>query len=171
MADDEQKRLEKRRAANRASYLRNRDKRLAQHKIWREANPERMKELNQQWYRANHEYATQQKRVYREAHREEMRALVSAWYRANRDTIAAATRLKRTGCTPELYQSLLEKQGGVCAICRRESKDKQLAADHCHDTGVVRGLLCFQCNTALGFFEDCPERLQAAITYLARSQP
>jgi hypothetical protein len=42
----------------------------------------------------------------------------------------------------------------------------ELAVDHCHTTGKVRGLLCSTCNTALGSFQDNPAYLKAAIHYL-----
>ena len=35
-----------------------------------------------------------------------------------------------------------------CNACKR--KRKPLCIDHCHKTGLLRGLLCRQCNTALG---------------------
>lgn len=67
------------------------------------------------------------------------------------------------GISPDDYRSLLEKQNGFCAIC---SKAKELVIDHCHCTGVVRGLLCQKCNLGLGHFEDSTERLKAAAKYL-----
>jgi hypothetical protein len=59
-------------------------------------------------------------------------------------------------------------QGGVCAICSApdESLKKRLCVDHCHTTGAVRGLLCDNCNTALGKFRDNADTLRRAITYL-----
>lgn len=49
--------------------------------------------------------------------------------------------------TPEDYINLLERQHGVCAICGGVSpKGHRLAVDHNHDTGYVRGLLCYRCN-------------------------
>lgn len=63
-------------------------------------------------------------------------------------------------------------QLGVCKICRqgpestRNNGHKYLAVDHCHTTGVVRGLLCMSCNTALGQLGDSTELLRRAITYL-----
>jgi len=49
--------------------------------------------------------------------------------------------------TPDEYDTILEHQGGVCAICSRPPKPgKRLAVDHDHKTGYVRGLLCFMCN-------------------------
>lgn len=42
----------------------------------------------------------------------------------------------------------------------------KLVVDHCHDTGIVRGLLCHNCNRALGLFKDKIEVLKNAIKYL-----
>lgn len=39
-------------------------------------------------------------------------------------------------------------QAGTCAIC--SSIRERLVIDHCHRTGLVRGLLCHGCNTAEG---------------------
>jgi len=75
------------------------------------------------------------------------------------------------------YQTLYERQHGVCAICRqpetvrsKNGKVKQLAVDHDHDTGFVRGLLCSRCNLGIGYFQDCPNNLTSAIRYLKQSQ-
>ena len=56
-----------------------------------------------------------------------------------------------------------EIQGFACAVCRTETL---LHIDHCHGSGVVRGLLCGKCNRGLGLFGDDPELLERAITYL-----
>ena len=81
-------------------------------------------------------------------------------------------RLQATGCTPEMYDSLYTKQSGCCAICgKHNSKLKRnLAADHCHDSNKIRGLLCGRCNRGLGYFKDNPDLLFQAISYLKRSQ-
>lgn len=78
------------------------------------------------------------------------------------------------GITGEQYAAMLKAQGGVCAICeeaerrpdRRTGEMKALAIDHDHKTGKVRGLLCADCNTAIGLLDDDPELLRAAIAYL-----
>ena len=72
------------------------------------------------------------------------------------------------------YDTLLQKQEGVCAICGKDTPTNQdetrtnLYVDHCHTSGAVRGLLCSSCNTGLGLFKDNPERLKAAIQYLTK---
>jgi len=72
------------------------------------------------------------------------------------------------GITAEEYWSIYEFQGGVCYICRRANgKRKRLSVDHCHTTGIVRGLLCSKCNKdVLGHLRDDPEALYRAAEYL-----
>lgn len=52
-----------------------------------------------------------------------------------------------------------------CIICG-EAQEKQLAIDHDHKTGHVRGALCSRCNLGLGHFRDDPELLRLAAYYL-----
>lgn len=67
------------------------------------------------------------------------------------------------------YEQMLEKQRGVCSICKSDKPGgygKHFNIDHDHVTGKIRGLLCSNCNTGLGLFQDRIEILQNAITYL-----
>ena len=75
--------------------------------------------------------------------------------------------LHKYGLSPADYEQRFESQGGVCAICSQTS-DKSLAVDHDHVTGVVRGLLCRECNLGLGHFEDDTSRMWAAFEYLLK---
>jgi Autographiviridae endonuclease VII len=96
-----------------------------------------------------------------------------AWRRANRDKVSARDRDKymkrRYGISRADYDALFERQGGLCAICRKPSKQR-LCVDHCHVTGMIRGLLCRKCNFGLGSLCDDQRALVAALAYLgARS--
>lgn len=65
----------------------------------------------------------------------------------------------RYGITIAEYDALVEAQGGKCAICKqppsnqntRAHWDGKLCVDHDHETGTVRGLLCNDCNLAVGY--------------------
>ena len=79
------------------------------------------------------------------------------------------THLRRTyGITIEQFDELLKCQEGRCAICGREecSTGRNFSTDHDHTTGNVRGILCNDCNRALGLFQDSSTVLAAAYTYL-----
>lgn len=70
------------------------------------------------------------------------------------------------------FDSMLESQGGACAICRtKEPGGRNWCVDHCHDSGKVRGILCLECNAGLGKFKDNPDFLRRAIEYLAVAVP
>lgn len=74
---------------------------------------------------------------------------------------------RRYGLTVDDYDVMLAAQGGGCAICGAPpSESRRHHIDHDHETGVVRGLLCSNCNTAMGRFGDDPERLMEALRYL-----
>ena len=46
---------------------------------------------------------------------------------------------------------------GLCMLCDKPLKSKNKAhADHDHDTGLPRGLLCFRCNTLEGLIRKAP---------------
>lgn len=73
------------------------------------------------------------------------------------------------GITVEDYEKLFKAQKGKCAICGTSDPGqgkKHLCVDHCHKTGKVRGLLCHQCNRALGLLSDSAKILEKSIKYL-----
>lgn len=85
-------------------------------------------------------------------------------------------RLHGYGLTVGDYEALLEQQHGVCAICHQPETQrsrwggiKSLAVDHDHETNKVRGLLCNRCNSVLGWSNNDPDLLVAAILYLEAS--
>lgn len=72
----------------------------------------------------------------------------------------------RYGITADQADLMIAVQKGCCAICQRKRK---LQVDHDHRTGVVRGMLCFDCNAGLGILDDDIGRLNALADYLGRA--
>jgi uncharacterized Zn ribbon protein len=83
----------------------------------------------------------------------------------------------RYGIVQKEYDELLRAQNGRCAVCGKNNagatqsgKQKRMYVDHDHKTGTVRGLLCNNCNMALGFVHDDPELLLKLVAYLRREK-
>lgn len=77
--------------------------------------------------------------------------------------------MRRTyGITLEEYNAVFKHQGLRCAICRKLvlTGKARLAVDHCHTTGLLRGLLCWKCNRAIRVFMDNQELMISAAEYL-----
>lgn len=131
--------------------------------------------------RARRYYAKHKKRAAalqsarRAARTEEERAKERARHRKYRQTnperYRAARLRHRHGISLAEWNALAKEQDHKCAICRNEDKERhrrRLSVDHDHKSGKRRGLLCSNCNKALGCFQDNPEFLANAIAYLAR---
>lgn len=114
--------------------------------------------------------------VFRANCKECQAARALEWFRDNRErSIATARRThlrKAYGITVEEYDAMLEEQGHRCGICGEPEsamlagKVKSLAVDHCHNSDRVRGLLCNNCNRAIGLLKDDVDVLRKAIVYL-----
>lgn len=112
--------------------------------------------------------------------REQCKAAAKRWCSENPEK-RKAQHLRKYRLTVAEHAEMLAAQNGGCAICgRHQSPDKvklarsssgkrDLAVDHCHTTGVVRGLLCSTCNFGIGSFRDDPALLDAAASYLRRT--
>ena len=64
------------------------------------------------------------------------------------------------------YELMEKAQAYACKICHTVTK---LVVDHDHETGKIRGLLCPNCNSGIGFLKDDPVILAAALDYLTNS--
>lgn len=84
----------------------------------------------------------------------------------------------RYGLHPDDVVQLYKKQRGRCAICNIKgdvfelgfNKRPTLVIDHDHKTGVVRGLLCDECNLGIGKLKDCWKLLKQATEYLMKKK-
>lgn len=92
------------------------------------------------------------------------------------DEVRADKYYVRTyGITLVRYREILNEQNHCCAICHgegftmKEGHVAKLMVDHCHKTGAVRGLLCHNCNRALGLLKDDKDALTRAGEYLEGS--
>lgn len=72
----------------------------------------------------------------------------------------------------EEYQKRLQEQSNTCASCyepeRRlyKGRIRMLSVDHDHETGAIRGLLCYGCNSALGFLRDKSEYVEKLLRFI-----
>ena len=98
---------------------------------------------------------------------ERVRATMERFKAAGKRTASnRKSHLKRKyGLTLEAFDQLLASQGGGYAICGRPDADN---VDHDHRTGRLRGILCFNCNIAIGQVQDDEDRLAVAMAYVAR---
>jgi hypothetical protein len=126
-------------------------------------------------------------RGWRQRNLEKSRASSRNHYARHKDEINAKSKTKRTpestkamnlkskyGLTTEEFKAMYDKQKGKCAICGKPfvisliptAEGRPPTVDHNHSTNRIRGLLCSDCNTLLGYAHDDPRILKLAIEYL-----
>lgn len=104
----------------------------AYQKEWRDRNRERLAKQNAAYVAANAEYIKQRLR----------------WQRIK----------SRYGLSRDEYEMMAAAQKGLCACCGYAPRKMPLCVDHCHETGVIRGLICVRCNTMIEKVRDYLER-------------
>jgi hypothetical protein len=138
-------------AAHKRWREKNRDKVLAIAARYREKNKEKVYDVNKRWRAENPEAQTR-----------------------HADLNNLRKKMRGHGASVEDYEMLVVKQNGACAICGstdpKNKRAKRLYVDHCHASGLIRGLLCRPCNSVLGFVGDSVELLRSAIAYLEKSR-
>jgi hypothetical protein len=124
----------------------------------------------QRRYQAAYYHRTKERNAAR-LNSPERKEYMKEYRRANRLELRKkardSERKRLYGLTPEQFQAMLEKQGHECPICTRLLTKP--VVDHWHGTKQVRGILCRNCNAALGLFEDNMDHLERAIEYLSSS--
>jgi hypothetical protein len=131
----------------------------ARAKAWAKANPEKRLAIERRLRARNKDKISAQKRAWRKANPEKHNAANARW------KINRAMKL----CD---FAALLQEQAGRCAICLSTETGRmaagRLSIDHCHETNVIRGLLCHRCNSMLGLAKDSIGTLRNAIAYLEK---
>lgn len=130
-----------------------------------DASREKNREKNRKYYTAHQEKLRARKRVYRLANLKSETERMRVWSAANRERISARSRANKYGMSVQQLREFLTARP-VCEICG----GKPVCVDHHHHTGLVRGHLCNNCNTILGFARESPGRLRAAAEYLEKHQ-
>ncbi len=161
----------------------------AYRKAYYQANKEKVDAQNDAWNKANPEKDRAYKRAYSEANKEKAKA----HYQANKEKIAVSGKARyavkkyrmnaqsyanhlrrRYGLTMSQRDEMIRASGNRCQCCKvpfSEIVGKRPSIDHCHKTGVVRGILCDNCNWLIGHAFDDPKILRAAADYLDRTKP
>jgi len=150
-------------------------------KTWRENNPGKAREQTRKWREDNRESVNKNQQRYRRETAEKQLIYQDShsryhktWRKNNSEKIKHYTLKSTYGISLADYKRLHTRQGGVCAICAkpesriepRTGEPRLLAVDHCHASGLIRGLLCADCNTALGLLREKTELFQSAISYI-----
>lgn len=99
------------------------------------------------------------------------------WLRANGRGLANPEKMRayhrerhfrlKYGMSAHERDALVEQNDFECTICKvKDSRERPLHVDHCHDSGRVRGILCGRCNAAVGLLHNAPELCLRAAEYL-----
>lgn len=110
---------------------------------------------SQRYLANNKDICRQRCRDYHSRNKQKILAYNRKWYHDNKDK-AKNSRLRRTyNITIDEYDKMVIEQDNKCAICKNKFDiGKYAQVDHDHKTGKVRGLLCTNCNTRLGWYES-----------------
>lgn len=166
-------------AEKKAYYLANKENIRAEKNAYRLANRKKVRAMEKAYELANREKITARMRVYRQVNKdtlkayyqdnkEKIRATAKVWEQANKEKI----RARVYGMTETQLVALIEKHDNSCAVCEKKQANLNhlLNIDHCHSTGVVRGILCSPCNTAIGVLGDTLKSINKVILYLQGAQ-
>lgn len=111
------------------------------------------------------EYGKKQRELYPET----VKAKALKWYHDNQSRAWEHRRKTKFGLAFGEFDRMLEVQNHQCLVCEIPFDDKDKPhIDHDHETGIVRGLLCRQCNWGIGHFKDNPFILRRALAYITK---
>lgn len=88
--------------------------------------------------------------------------------RKRRDAVRWARYKKLYNLSADDFHRMMEEQNGLCKICDVQLTLAMIHVDHCHRSGIVRGILCSRCNQAIGLMDEDASRFDKAKQYLMR---
>lgn len=147
---------------------------------YRKDNKERIALKKKEWRERNIERVRNQQKEYRQNRDYDFTGYVREWKKNNPERVSAMYRRRnlkvKYGLTVKEFDTLIEKQNKVCAVCEQPEKlvrngnVQPLSVDHNHSTGEIRGLLCNDCNRNLIAQRDDPAIFLKAAAYLSREK-
>lgn len=144
----------------------------AYQKNWARKNRERVKAVKRKHYLKNIERYRENRKKWYERNRSKVKAYQHEYREKNREKVNArdekARLMRRYGLGRDQLHLFLKKRNEKCPVCLRKSK-KVLAFDHCHRTGVLRGLICGKCNSAIAFLDEDPVIMRRLADYVSKS--
>jgi len=161
--------------------MRNKETKKEYDKLYNLLNKDRKKKQSKQFYLDNKDKILEQQKQYRLKNKNKIKEgrmgsyikYEKKYYIKNKDKIISKSRerilLKKYNLTPTMLSKMIENQNNKCSICNRNFTGVSPlipCVDHNHVTNKVRGVLCLNCNTALGSFNDDIINLNNAISYL-----
>lgn len=107
-------------------------------------------------------------KAYQAKHKDRIKQQKKTYDKLHRNVVRERQVQKVYSLSADEHGALREMQANACAICYApvETLRRDLAIDHNHRTGEVRGLLCDRHNMALGLFDDDTRLLRRAVDYL-----
>ena len=135
------------------------------------ANKDSLKKYYAEYYEANKERLAEYQRQYRKKNKEKLKAIKKAYMVSRKEEKKKYDRQRRLklgyGMSIGDYERMLIDQDGRCSICGKPPHEgRSLHVDHNHKTGEIRKLLCFSCNSLIGYAKENTEILKMAILYL-----
>lgn len=129
-------------------YKNNKEKIKIKHSIYYQKNKERIK-------------------IRDKNNKEKLREKFKLYYQYNKERFKTKALLRKYNLTLDEFNLMLTEQKNKCCVCQNEFKKiYEAKIDHCHKKGKVRGILCNNCNIALGQAKDSVEILSKLIIYL-----
>lgn len=144
---------------------------------------DKIKEKSKIYYQNNKEIISKKRSIYNKNNKEKINIRVKKYRSKNKETYSLKVKKyisenkdklkdkilkKKFNISLEEYKLMFENQNYKCKICKTDKTElgRLLCVDHCHKTGVVRGLLCDRCNRGIGTFNDDITLLTTAIEYI-----
>ena len=154
----------------RERYWNNHEENSRKAKVWRENNKEKKSAADRKYREENPERCQRNAKLYYLDNTEEIKKRVSDYSKTEKGKLVRikAHAKNRYGIDLRDRKAMSKAQDSRCAICGKEFDLSDLFTDHCHHSGIVRGLLCNRCNMGIGCLMDDEKIIEKALEYVRK---